>query len=72
MKASLILLFATVIPFGWVILGAIALWRFLMIRYAKAAPEHYLLSLLARYILSGERESRFGLPQFKQPPANLR
>jgi len=28
MKTSLILLLATVIPFGWVVLGAMLLWRF--------------------------------------------
>lgn len=27
MKASLLLLFATVVPFGWIVLGAVVLWR---------------------------------------------
>jgi len=38
MRTSLILLLATVIPLGWVVLGAILLWRFaLQSRVSKAA-----------------------------------
>ncbi len=71
MKTSLLLLFATVVPFGWVLLGAIALGRFLMALRAKTGPENVLLSLLPRDIHFGGRQSRFGLRQFKQLPITL-
>ena len=43
MKAGLLLLCATVVPLGWLILGAILLWRLLLLRNAAPVPASYSL-----------------------------
>lgn len=35
MKTSLILLLATVVPFGWIVLGAILVWRFVPLHQVR-------------------------------------
>lgn len=49
MKASVLLLLATVIPLGWLVLGAVVLWRFAMLhRSAMKATLASLQSIIRR------------------------
>jgi len=46
MKTSLVLLLATVVPCGWLVLGAIVLWRFAIVQRNKGTPEVTFLRAL--------------------------
>jgi len=48
MKASLVLLLATVIPLGWVVLGTILIWRFIASHRDANTPEMSVVRILFR------------------------
>ena len=65
MKAGLVLLLATVVPFGWVFLGGVLLWRFVAPHRSPNSLETNIAGMFPRVVGRTETYAEGHLAQLR-------